>query len=261
MLRLERLAKIYADGTAALGGITLTVRSSEIVALLGGSGCGKTTLLRLVAGLDRSSGGAVLLDGDRVADPHPGIGIVFQEPRLLPWLTVADNVGFGLAELATAERRDRVAHALAKVGLADHAGRWPKELSGGQQQRAAVARAFVTEPRLLLLDEPFSALDAFTRASLHEHLIALWEEHRPMVVLVTHDVAEAVTLADRVFVMRPKPGRIEDEIPVTLSRPRHPLHAGFETATRSVLTILDRSLKPADKGAKAASDAGSGLWW
>lgn len=262
MLRLDRVAKTYADGTVALGAITLTVRPSEIVALLGGSGCGKTTLLRLVAGLDRPSSGAMVLDEEIIADPHPGVGVVFQEPRLLPWLSVADNVGFGLAALPAAERRDRVDHALARVGLSGHAGRWPKELSGGQQQRAAVARAFVTEPRLLLLDEPFSALDAFTRASLHEHLLALWEESRPMVVLVTHDIEEAVTLADRVLVMRPKPGRIEDEVALSLRRPRHRLHPGFEDATRKVLATLDRSLKVAETGAAPETSArGAALWW
>ncbi|WP_375460846.1 ABC transporter ATP-binding protein [uncultured Enterovirga sp.] len=261
MLRLERVAKTYADGTVALGGITLAVRPSEIVALLGGSGCGKTTLLRLIAGLDRPSGGAMRLDDEGIEGPHPGVGVVFQEPRLLPWLSVADNVGFGLAALPAAERRDRTAHALEKVGLGSHSGRWPKDLSGGQQQRVAIARAFVTLPRLLLLDEPFSALDPFMRASLHEHLLGLWEEHRPMVVLVTHDVAEAVTLADRVLVMRPKPGRLEDEIPLALSRPRHPLAQGFDAATRRVLTVLDRSLQPAETASAVPAPVAAALWW
>ncbi len=172
MLELERLSKTYADGTHALADVTLEVRESEIVSVVGGSGCGKTTLLRLIAGLDRPSAGAILLDGERLSEPHPAVGIVFQEPRLLPWLTVADNVGFGLDDRSAAERRERVGHALRRVGLIEHAGRWPRELSGGQQQRVAIARAFVTEPKVLLLDEPFSALDAFTRASLHEHLLA-----------------------------------------------------------------------------------------
>src|ERR687893_1382658 len=147
MLSLERLSKTYADGTRALADITLDVRESEIVGLIGGSGCGKTTLLRLIAGLDRASAGAIRLDGETIAEPHPAIGIVFQEPRLLPWLSVADNVGFGLEGVASAERRARVAHALDKVGLADHAGRWPRDLSGGQQQRVAFARPFVTTPK------------------------------------------------------------------------------------------------------------------
>ncbi|HYI90389.1 MAG TPA: ABC transporter ATP-binding protein, partial [Beijerinckiaceae bacterium] len=218
MLTLERLSKTYADGTHALADITLDVRESEIVGLIGGSGCGKTTLLRLIAGLDRASAGAIRLDGETIAEPHPAIGIVFQEPRLLPWLTAADNVGFGLADLPAQVRRARVAHALDKVSLREHADRWPKDLSGGQQQRVAIARAFVANPKVLLLDEPFSALDAFTRASLHEHLLGLWDETRPTVLLVTHDVQEAVTLADRAVVMQPKPGRIYDELPLGLAR-------------------------------------------
>jgi sulfonate transport system ATP-binding protein len=260
VLELERLSKTYADGTHALADVTLEVRESEIVSLVGGSGCGKTTLLRLIAGLDRPSAGAILLDGERLFEPHPAVGIVFQEPRLLPWLTVADNVGFGLDGLSAPERRHRVTHALTRVGLIDHAGRWPRELSGGQQQRVAIARAFVTEPKLLLLDEPFSALDAFTRASLHEHLLALWEESRPTVLLVTHDVQEAVTLADRAVVMQPKPGRIFDEQRLGLARPRDKLSPAFESATRRVLATLDNSLKQVhphhERGREAAA-----LWW
>jgi sulfonate transport system ATP-binding protein len=258
MLAIDRLSKTYADGTAALSGITLEVSSSEIVALVGGSGCGKTTLLRLIAGLDRPSAGAIQLDGEPIVAPHHGVGIVFQEPRLLPWLTVADNVGFGIGHLPVAERKTRVAHALEKVGLDGYGARWPKELSGGQQQRVAIARAFVAAPKLLLLDEPFSALDAFTRASLHEHLLGLWAEGRPMVVMVTHDVHEAVTLADRVLIMRPNPGRIEDELPLSLARPRDKTSSQFEAAVRRVLATLDKSLKTRDE---AGTPPATALWW
>jgi sulfonate transport system ATP-binding protein len=258
MLALEHLSKTYAGGTVALADIRLEVRPSEIVALVGGSGCGKTTLLRLLAGLDRPSAGTIRLDSEPILAPHPGVGIVFQEPRLLPWLTVADNVGFGLAELAASERKARVGHALEKVGLANRAGRWPKELSGGQQQRVAIARAFVAQPRLLLLDEPFSALDAFTRASLHEHLLALWAESRPMVVLVTHDVHEAVTLADRVLVMRPNPGRIEDELAIALDRPRDKASSNFQATVRRAMAKLDQSLKAPDEPEDSKAAA---LWW
>jgi sulfonate transport system ATP-binding protein len=260
MLTLEHLSKTYADGTRALSDIRLEVHESEILALIGGSGCGKTTLLRLVAGLDRASMGTIRLEGEAILEPHPAIGIVFQEPRLLPWLTVADNVGFGLADLPASERRARVAHALAKVGLSENAGRWPRDLSGGQQQRVAIARAFVTNPKVLLLDEPFSALDAFTRASLHDHLLALWEETRPTVVLVTHDVSEAVTLADRVVVMRPKPGRIDDELPLGLARPRDRTALPFENATRRVMQALDQSLRDTHKTSQRDQQAAA-LWW
>ena len=260
MLELDRLTKTYADGTKALSDVTLTIRPSEIVALIGGSGCGKTTALRLIAGLDRPSAGAVRFGGDTVTDPHPAIGIVFQEPRLLPWYNVAENVGFGIMDRPAGERREIVEHALERVGLADHARRWPKELSGGQQQRVSIARSFVTRPKVLLLDEPFSALDAFTRASLHEHLFLLWQESRPTVVLVTHDVSEAVTLADRVVVMRPKPGRVDDVLDLSLARPRDRISAAVEVATRRVLSALDRSLKPV-QNAPTGGPAGNALWW
>ncbi|WP_375454288.1 ABC transporter ATP-binding protein [uncultured Methylobacterium sp.] len=259
MLDIQNLSKTYADGTRALAGIDLAVAGGEIVALIGGSGCGKTTLLRLVAGLDRASAGSIALDGEAITAPHPGVGLVFQEPRLLPWLTVADNVGFGLGAVARPERRARVAHALERVGLAEHAGRWPRDLSGGQQQRVAIARAFVASPRVLLLDEPFSALDAFTRKDLHSHLLALWAETRPTVLIVTHDVGEAVALADRAVVMRPKPGRLDETVLLAAPRPRDPAAPRSEAAARAILAALDRSLRPVPaEGRAAAPDAN---WW
>ena len=262
MLSLEHLSKTYADGTRALADINLSVHEGEIVALIGGSVCGKTTLLRLIAGLDRASAGAIRLDDEVLSGPHPAIGIVFQEPRLLPWLTVSDNIAFGLDDVSAAERKARVRHALEKIGLVEHADRWPRDLSGGQQQRVAIARAFVANPKVLLLDEPFSALDAFTRASLHEHLLGLWEETRPTVLLVTHDVQEAVTLADRAIVMQPKPGRIFDELPLSLSRPRDKTGLPFESSVRRVLTALDQSLNTPQKQPQREKDRqAAALWW
>ena len=254
--------KFEGNATLAVDDLDLATTEGEYLVLLGPSGCGKTTLLRLIAGLDRASAGTIRLDDEVITEPHPAIGIVFQEPRLLPWLTVADNVGFGLANVPGPERRARVAHALEKVGLADHAGRWPRDLSGGQQQRVAIARAFVTNPKVLLLDEPFSALDAFTRASLHDHLLGLWEETRPTVLLVTHDVQEAVTLADRAVVMQPKPGRIFDELPLALARPRDRTALPFEAATRRVLLALDQSLKTGHPTPRRERDQqAAALWW
>jgi sulfonate transport system ATP-binding protein len=240
MLTIQDLSKTYADGTRALSGLTLSLAPGEIVAVVGGSGCGKTTLLRLVAGLDVATAGLIRLDGATIDGPHPGLGLVFQEPRLLPWLSIAENVGFGLADRPAAERRARVARALDRVGLADHAGRWPRELSGGQQQRVAIARAFVADPRVLLLDEPFSALDAVTREDLHRHLLALWAETRPTILLVTHDVAEAASLADRVVVMRPHPGRIHGT--VALDAPRSGDAAAQDRTARTLRALLDQSL-------------------
>lgn len=251
MLRIEALSKTYPTGTQALANVGLEVDEAEIVAIVGGSGCGKSTLLRLIAGLDRASAGRVLVDGEAIAAPHPAVGIVFQEPRLFAWLSVAENIGFGIAGLARGEREARVSAALKRIGLADHAGRWPRELSGGQAQRVALARALVAQPRVLLLDEPFSALDAFTRADLQDHLLALWEDARPTLVLVTHDIEEALVLADRVVVMQPRPGRISAVLPVGLARPRDPGTPEFEALKREVLRILG----PSRRGAPALAAA------
>jgi sulfonate transport system ATP-binding protein len=263
MLILERVGKTYPNGVHALAGISLEVELGEIVAVIGGSGSGKSTLLRAVAGLDPPSEGAVLLDGERIRAPHEKIGIIFQEPRLLPWLKVADNVGFGLGSRPRRERAQRVAAALKRVGLSDKAAMWPRELSGGQAQRVAIARALVPRPEVLLLDEPFSALDAFTRADLQDHLLDLWADAKPTLVLVTHDVDEAVVLADRVMVMCPRPGRIFDEIGVELPRPRDRQSAAFDFVKRRVLAALDRSLQraPAATGDEPKANAGAALWW
>ncbi|MFZ3339051.1 MAG: ABC transporter ATP-binding protein [Xanthobacteraceae bacterium] len=263
MLILERVGKTYPNGVHALGGVSLDVELGEIVAVIGGSGCGKSTLLRAVAGLDPASEGSIVLDGERIVAPHEKIGIIFQEPRLLPWLKVADNVGFGLGDRPKAERTQRVAAALKRVGLADKAGVWPRELSGGQAQRVAIARALVPRPEVLLLDEPFSALDAFTRTDLQDHLLDLWTDARPTLILVTHDVDEAIVLADRIMVMCPRPGRIFDEIEVDLPRPRDRQSAAFDFAKRRVLAALDRSLQRVPSGAEAEpkAAAGAALWW
>jgi sulfonate transport system ATP-binding protein len=261
MLALDRVGKVYPNGVNALERFSAEIRLGEIVAIIGGSGCGKSTLLRAVAGLDRATSGTVTLDDIEIAAPHAKIGIIFQEPRLLPWLSVADNIGFGLSELPADVRREKVTRALSRVGLTDKADAWPRELSGGQAQRVAIARALVPQPEVLLLDEPFSALDAFTRRDLQDHLLDLWADTRPTLVLVTHDVDEAVVLADRVLVMRPRPGRLFDEITINLARPRDRNSPLFDNFKRRVLTALDRSLDRSvpDRGAK--STAGEAMWW
>jgi sulfonate transport system ATP-binding protein len=263
MLAIAQLGKTYANLVRALDGVSLNVSPGEIVAVVGGSGCGKSTLLRLVSGLDAPTQGRVALDGDTIAAPHEKIGIVFQEPRLLPWLTVAGNVGFGLANRPRAERAERVARQLDRVGLADKANVWPRELSGGQAQRVALARALVMRPEVLLLDEPFSALDAFTRLDLQDHLLDLWADTRPTMVVVTHDVDEAIVLADRVMVMRPQPGRVFAEIEIDLPRPRDRQSAAYDFAKRRVLAALDRSLDrkvTTDEG-RTQSEHGAAMWW
>ena len=263
MLVLDRVGKTYPNGVRALDGISLAVAPGEILVVIGGSGCGKSTMLRAISGLDTPTQGKVVLNGMAINEPHEEIGIIFQEPRLLPWLRVADNVGFGLESYPKEERRKRVAGALDRVGLSEKARVWPRELSGGQAQRVAIVRALVPRPQVLLLDEPFSSLDAFTRADLQDHLLDLWADLKPTLIMVTHDVEEAIVLADRVMVMRPHPGRVYDEIPCDLPRPRDRQSAAFDFAKRRVLAALDRSLDRVivtDDGETRAA-TGGGMWW
>lgn len=209
-----------------LQALDLLIAPGEFVALVGRSGCGKSTLLRLIAGLDAPSGGALHLDEYTPQAAQSDVRVMFQEARLLPWKRVLDNVALGLDG---PEARDRAGEALAQVGLADRANDWPAVLSGGQRQRVALARALVHRPRLLLLDEPLGALDALTRIEMHALIERLWQRHGFTALLVTHDVAEAVTLADRVLLV--EDGRIAFDECVPLSRPRprgHPAFAAFE---------------------------------
>ena len=227
----------------ALDEVSLEVAPGELLVIIGGSGSGKSTLLRAASGLDVPTQGRVVLDGVTITAPHERIGIIFQEPRLLPWLRVADNVGFGLQDRPKPERQKRVTFAIERVGLADKAGVWPRELSGGQAQRVAIARALVPRPSVLLLDEPFSALDAFTRVELQDHLLDLWDEARPILVLVTHDIEEALVLGSRIAVMRSHPGRIAGIIDVPLPRPRDRLSPAFDEQKRRVLKLLESNLQ------------------
>ena len=190
--------------------------------VLGPSGCGKSTLLRIVAGLDRPSAGEVLLDGRPVTRPGPDRGMVFQSYTLFPWLTVAENIGFGLREkgVPAGEIADIVASYVERVGLRGFERHWPKQLSGGMQQRTAIARALANDPKILLLDEPFGALDNQTRSLMQELLLGIWERERKTVLFVTHDIEEAIFMASRVVVMTARPGRIKADIKVSLPHPR-----------------------------------------
>jgi sulfonate transport system ATP-binding protein len=248
-LSINHLGKTYADGTEALRDIQVHADTGEIVAILGGSGCGKTTLLRLVAGLDQASAGSISVGGQVLLGTHPSISAVFQEPRLLPWLDTRSNIAFGGQRLPADERQARADSLLGRVGLASYGKRWPRDLSGGQQQRVAIARALIGHPEILLLDEPFSALDPFTRASLHALLLDLWRELRPTVLVVTHDVEEAVFLADRIVVMRPRPGRVHEVLAVDVPRPREKLAPAFDLMKRRVIRAIDRSLAEERPGA------------
>ncbi len=258
MLVFSSLSKTYPNGAEALAGFSTEIQPGSIVALVGGSGCGKTTLLRLVTGLEQASTGVITLDGTRITEPHPAIGVIFQEPRLFPWLSVADNIAFGLSGLSPAVKAERVERALSRIGMDGYGPRLPRELSGGQAQRVAIARALVARPSILLLDEPFSALDAFTRADLHEQVLSLWASERPTILMVTHDVEEAVVLADRVLVMQPKPGRLFADLAINLSRPRDRLSDDFTREKRRVMDALDGSL---NRARAAITPAPVGGYW
>jgi NitT/TauT family transport system ATP-binding protein len=208
--------------TPVLDGIDLAIRPGEIVALIGPNGCGKSTLLRVLSGLIPPDAGSVAIDGDRVTAPDPRIGLVFQEPRLLDWRTAEQNVRFPmeLAGWPGERQRERAADLLGLVGLRDVATAKPSTLSGGMRQRVAIARALALEPRVLLMDEPFSALDALTRERFNTELLRLWDRTGSTIVLVTHSIPEAVFLADRVVVLTPRPARVAAEVAVDLPRPR-----------------------------------------
>ncbi|AQW47459.1 ABC transporter ATP-binding protein [Streptomyces violaceusniger] len=206
----------------ALGQVSLDIGDREFVAVVGPSGCGKSTLLCMVAGLVEPTSGTVTVDGAPVAGPGPDRGVIFQQYALFPWLTVRGNVEFGLklARVPAAERRRRAEHAIELVGLADFADALPKTLSGGMKQRCAIARAYAVDPEVLLMDEPFGALDALTRVQLQDQLLDTWTQERRTVLFITHDVDEAVYLAGRVVVMAARPGRVHRIIDVDLPYPR-----------------------------------------
>ncbi|MCS6877916.1 MAG: ABC transporter ATP-binding protein [Geminicoccaceae bacterium] len=224
-LLVERLSKIYFDPDrgeriAALEEVSLRIAPGEFVAVVGPSGCGKSTLLNLIAGFLEPTSGRILLDGRPVRGPGPDRGVVFQSYALFPWKTVLENVAFGprMRGLPKAECHAKAMRYLELVGLAHVAHRYPRELSGGMQQRVGVVRALANEPEILLMDEPFAAVDAQTRMTLQEELARIYEERRPTILFVTHDVNEAVFLADRVLLL--SKGRLREEIPVPIARPR-----------------------------------------
>ncbi|GAA6120827.1 ATP-binding cassette domain-containing protein [Acidovorax sp. FG27] len=229
----------------------LAIEPGEFVAIVGRSGCGKSTLLRLVAGLEAPSGGTLTTDGQDVRGLHADTRIMFQEARLLPWRRVLDNVTLGLPDAL----RDRGREVLAQVGLAEREGEWPARLSGGQRQRVALARALVHQPRLLLLDEPLGALDALTRIEMHRLIEGLWLRHRFTALLVTHDVQEAVALADRVILI--EDGRIALDERIALARPRSQGDAAFAALEKR---ILDRVLQKPAPGDAAGPQAADALW-
>ena len=238
-LRFEGIRRRFGR-LSVLEGVSGAVAPGEVLLVTGPNGSGKSTLLRLVGGLLLPDAGSIELDGRPVSEADPRVGLVFQEPRLLPWRRSVDNVAFPLelAGVPVAERRRRAAELLDLVGLAGFPDAYPHQLSGGMRQRVALARALARDPSVLLLDEPFSALDAFTRLALQEHLLDLWSYDRPTFVLVTHDIDEALALADRIVLMRGHPGRIHREFAVDLPRPRSRTSPRFLAWKEEVLREL-----------------------
>jgi sulfonate transport system ATP-binding protein len=217
----ENVSKRFPEGPWVLRCLSLDVAPSEIVTLLGPSGSGKSTVLRLLSGLERDHEGRLLVKGVEVKGPSPRVGMMFQEPRLLPWRTVRENIAFGLPrDIPKHKGNERVEQLLSEVQLTKAAEQLPKELSGGMAQRVALARCLAGSPEVLLLDEPFSAVDALTRMHLQELLLAIWTHTRLTMLLVTHDIDEALFLSDRVVVLRGSPARIEETVDVGLPRPR-----------------------------------------
>jgi sulfonate transport system ATP-binding protein len=223
-LSISRLSKqftIDAGTVQALTDVNLKVEPGEFISIVGASGCGKSTLLRIIVGLDSESSGEILLGDQSVRKPGVDRGMVFQEARLLPWLTVSDNIAFGCrGETPSAERNRLVCEHIELVGLAGFEKAYPHQLSGGMQQRVSIARALVNRPKVLLLDEPFGALDALTRINMQQEVLRIWEAEKTTMILVTHDIDEAIYLGDRVVVMSSRPGTINKVVEVALPRPR-----------------------------------------
>ncbi len=227
MLVVRGVSKVFRrrhTEVVALDEVDLQVNRGELVCLVGASGCGKSTLLAIVAGLDEPTSGVVLVEGDRVIGPGADRGMVFQGYSLYPWKTVSQNIAFGLevARWPRARRRERVAELLGVVGLTEFADALPKELSGGMRQRVAIARALAPQPDVLLLDEPFGALDAQTKRHMQDFLLSIWRQLGATILMVTHDVDEAVYLSSRVYVMSARPGRIAEQVDIPFGRSRGP---------------------------------------
>ncbi|WP_089375541.1 ABC transporter ATP-binding protein [Methylobacillus rhizosphaerae] len=240
-LAIQRVGKTFqlaGENLNVLSDINLDIRSGEFISIVGASGCGKSTLLKLVAGLDTQYEGDIVYQGKRIEGTDLGRGIVFQEHRLFPWLTVEANIelAFSATNVSKPERRKRVQAQIDLVGLSGFEKAYPHQISGGMSQRVAIARALILRPQLLLLDEPFAALDALTRLKLQQELQRLWEHQGLTTILVTHDVEEAVFLGDQVVVMQSHPGRIKRIVPVSLPRPRIRTAPAFHAIRDDVLT-------------------------
>jgi sulfonate transport system ATP-binding protein len=237
---LSKTFQLQSGDLQVLAGINIRVRPEEFLSIVGASGCGKSTLLRIIAGLESYSEGLISSNGQEIRGPGYDRGMIFQESRLFPWLRVAENTAFGISrekrkKLSKKETAALVTEYLKLVGLENFADAWPHQLSGGMQQRVSIVRALIEEPEILLLDEPFGALDALTRIHMQQEVLRIWEHRRMTMILVTHDIDEAIYLGDRVIIMSNRPGTIKQEITVDLPRPRNRSDIAFVNIRKSIL--------------------------
>jgi ABC-type nitrate/sulfonate/bicarbonate transport system ATPase subunit len=244
-LRVEFVHKSFAAAdnvtsrTNALDNVSLSVGAGDFISIVGPSGCGKSTLLRLITGLDAPDAGELWVGDERITGPNAERGLVFQDPNLFPWLTVSRNIQAGLvARGVLHEKRHEVTEFMRLVGLESFANAYPHHLSGGMAQRVALARALINHPKVLLLDEPLGALDAFTRMRMQDEVLRLWEARRTTMLLVTHDIDEAIYMSDRIIIMSPRPGRIESDIAIDLPRPRQRSSPEFLNLRGQILEML-----------------------
>src|SRR5262245_57645116 len=252
-VRVHEICKSFpvpdAPGTSrlALGGTSFSIAAGELVSLVGPSGCGKSTLLRLIAGLDVSDSGELLVGRETIVGPSAARGLGFQDPNLFPWLTVRRNIEAGLvARKVLREKRNEVGEFMRLVGLETFADAYPHHLSGGMAQRVALARALINHPKVLLLDEPLGALDAFTRMLMQDEVLRLWENRRTTMLLVTHDIDEAIYMSDRIMIMTQRPGRIDRQIDINLARPRDRTSESFLRLRSEILEHLHLAGKATD---------------
>ena len=241
-IEIKNIGKIFSTTggeITALQDINATIQPGEFVSLVGPSGCGKTTLLRLVVGLEIPTAGAIFLDDQKITGPSCERGLVFQDPTLYPWLNVYHNVAAGLiARNVFKESRKDVDEFIRLVGLSGFEKAYPHQLSGGMAQRVALARALLNRPKVLLLDEPLGALDAFTRMQMQDEILRIWKERRTTVILITHDVDEAIYMSDRILIMSPRPGKVQEILPVEMGRPRARNNPDFLVLRSKILEIL-----------------------
>ncbi len=242
----------------AIDGIDLAIADDEFLTILGPSGCGKTTLLNIIAGFEDATSGDLKLDGEPIRGPGPDRGVVFQEYALFPWLSVEHNIEFGLRErrIPKAERRAQTRRQIASIGLTGFEKRYPQELSGGMRQRVALGRVLVNDPKILLMDEPFAALDAQTRTLMQDELLRVWARERRTVIFITHNIEEAILLGDRVVVMTARPGRIKEIVQVDLPRPRDVTAPDFNATRRRVAALLEDEVQKAFAAMRGSPDQG-----